>query len=144
MAIKLTEARLRQIIREEVARVQETSAYDKWLDRGPGGPDDGSRAGGGRGVSRPSAAGASTPPEPRRYATPDDGLTPEQKAKIQVVRSELVRNGLPIRAADAEYSDRAFDRWHKIVDKHYDKLIADGIPEKQLRISLGMHVPYGM
>ena len=141
MAIKLTEARLRQIIREEVARVQETSEYDKWLDRGPGGPDDGGRSSG-RVAPRPSTSTA--PAEPRRYVTPDDGLTPEQKEMVDAVRLELVRNGLPVRAADAEYSDRAFDRWHSIVDKHYDRLIASGIPEKQLRVSLGMYVPYGM
>jgi hypothetical protein len=33
MAIKLTEARLRQIIREEVGRLEEMGGYDRFLDR---------------------------------------------------------------------------------------------------------------
>lgn len=35
MAIRLTEARLRKIIREEVMRIQEISAYDKWKTTSP-------------------------------------------------------------------------------------------------------------
>ena len=76
MTIKLTEGRLRQIIREEVERMVETSAYDRWKTT----PDDelGAMKRGAYAPKPVTGAGGAVR-EPTRFRGPEDGLTPEQK-----------------------------------------------------------------